>query len=71
MIDQLVEGFSAVKDGNLAMRFAINTNNEFEIIGEKSTAAHARDIAGIFLESAGHRLGPVAPRSPAIWYKMV
>jgi two-component system sensor histidine kinase YesM len=34
MIDQLVEAFSAVKQGNLDMRLAINTNNEFEIIGE-------------------------------------
>ncbi|AIF50968.1 sensor histidine kinase [Pelosinus sp. UFO1] len=34
MIDQLVEAFSAVKDGNLDMRLTINTNNEFQIIGE-------------------------------------
>lgn len=34
MIDQLVDAFSAVKDGNLDMRLSINTNNEFEIIGE-------------------------------------
>lgn len=34
MIDQLVEAFSAVKDGNLDMHLTINTNNEFEIIGE-------------------------------------
>lgn len=34
MIDQLVEAFSAVKEGNLDMRLAINTNNEFQIISE-------------------------------------
>ena len=34
MIDQLVEAFSAVKDGNLDMHLNINTNNEFEIISE-------------------------------------
>jgi len=34
MIDQLVEAFSAVKNGNLNMRLNINTNNEFEIISE-------------------------------------
>ncbi len=34
MIDQLVEAFSAVKKGNLDMRLAINTNNEFQIISE-------------------------------------
>lgn len=34
MIDQLVDAFSAVQDGNLDMRLSINTNDEFEIIGE-------------------------------------
>lgn len=34
IIDQLVEAFSAVKTGNLDMRLNIQTNNEFEIIGE-------------------------------------
>ena len=34
MIDQLVEAFSAVIDGNLDMHLTINSNNEFEIISE-------------------------------------
>lgn len=34
MIDQLVEAFTAVKSGDLDKKVAINTNNEFEIIGE-------------------------------------
>lgn len=34
MIDQIVEAFSAAKNGNLDMRLNINTNNEFEIISE-------------------------------------
>jgi two-component system, sensor histidine kinase YesM len=34
MIDQLVEAFSAVKNGNLDMQLSIETNNEFQIIGE-------------------------------------
>ena len=34
MIDQLVEAFSAVKDGNLDMHLNITTNNEFKIISE-------------------------------------
>lgn len=34
MIDQLVEAFAAVKDGNLDMHLTINTNNEFKIISE-------------------------------------
>lgn len=34
MIDQLVEAFEAVKEGNLEKKVQIHTNNEFEIIGE-------------------------------------
>ena len=34
MIDQLVEAFSAAQNGNLDMRLAINSNNEFQIISE-------------------------------------
>jgi two-component system sensor histidine kinase YesM len=34
MIDQLVDAFTAVKNGDLDKKVAINTNNEFEIIGE-------------------------------------
>lgn len=34
MIDQLVEAFSAVKNGNLDMYLNITSNNEFEIISE-------------------------------------
>lgn len=34
MIDQIVEAFAALKEGNLDMRLNINTNNEFEIISE-------------------------------------
>lgn len=34
MIDQLVEAFSAVKEGNLDMHLNINANNEFQIISE-------------------------------------
>lgn len=34
MIDQLVEAFTAVKSGDLDKKVTINTNNEFEIIGE-------------------------------------
>lgn len=34
MIDQLVDAFSAAQNGNLDMRLAINTNNEFQIISE-------------------------------------
>lgn len=34
IIDQIVEAFSAVKNGDLEKRLYINTNNEFQIIGE-------------------------------------
>lgn len=34
VIDQLVEAFESVKDGNLDTRLNIKTNNEFEIIAE-------------------------------------
>lgn len=34
IMDQIVAAFSAVKDGNLEMRLAITTNNEFQIISE-------------------------------------
>ena len=34
MMDQLVEAFSAVKQGNLDMRLDIHTDNEFQIIGD-------------------------------------